>query len=311
MVNKKFLIVKPKYGLCNQLLSISKGIVYGIASKRDVIYSSFQLDYRNENNICEFSDIIDIIHLQEIIKKINIDINIYSDIKITGKKIETFSEEPISYLKDFIPILFYDENINNEYLDIDNPISSSIPYYYEKIYDYINLNIKFTDKYINLANDIKKSLNLNIYSCIHLRLEDDSINYMKSQCGKDIDINLINDIYKKKYLDEICFLNNIKENGSNNIYICSSLGINDNLNNDFYKQIKSKYNLIDKNDLINLDKNFNYREIYGIIDFIIAKDSIYFIGSDWSSFSMYIYNNHKNNKKNTKLIDIWNSIKNI
>lgn len=308
-MNRKFLIIKPKYGLCNQLLSISKGIVYGIISKRDVIYHSFQLDYRDENNVCEFSDIIDIEHLQGIIKKINIDINIESNIKITGKKIETNTDEPISYIKDFIPILFYDVNINDEYLDIDNPISSSIPYHYEKIYDYINLHIKFTDKYINLANDIKKSLNLTIYSCIHLRLEDDSINYMKDQCSKEIELNIVNSFYKKKYLDEIKVLSNIKYN--HNIYICSSLGINNNLNNEFYNEIKKEYNLIDKNDLIDLNKNFNYREIYGIIDFIIAKDSIYFIGSDWSSFSMYIYNNHINNKKNAKLIDIWNCIKNI
>jgi hypothetical protein len=44
MSNKKFLIIRPKYGLCNQLLSISKGIIFGIISNRDVIYSNFQLD---------------------------------------------------------------------------------------------------------------------------------------------------------------------------------------------------------------------------------------------------------------------------
>jgi hypothetical protein len=33
-----------------------------------------------------------------------------------------------------------------------------------------------------------------------------------------------------------------------------------------------------------------------------------FIGSDWSSFSIYIYNNHSYYNKPYKLIDIWTEI---
>ena len=60
----RYLIVRPKYGLCNQLFSISKGIIFGLISDRDVIFNSFQLDYKNDNNTCDFHDVIDIIHLQ-------------------------------------------------------------------------------------------------------------------------------------------------------------------------------------------------------------------------------------------------------
>ena len=43
-INKKFLVVRPKYGLCNQIYCISKGIIFGLISNRDVIFSKFQLD---------------------------------------------------------------------------------------------------------------------------------------------------------------------------------------------------------------------------------------------------------------------------
>jgi len=88
-----------------------------------------------------------------------------------------------------------------------------------------------------------------------------------------------------------------------NIYASTSLGLNDNINNDFYEEIKKKYNLIDKSDLIKDFKDNNYREILAIIDIIIAKDSELFIGTDWSSFSCNIHHTHIINDKKSILID--------
>jgi hypothetical protein len=83
--------------------------------------------------------------------------------------------------------------------------------------------------------------------------------------------------------------------------------MNENINNEFYKNLKTKYNIIDKNDIIKVNEN-ECREIYGIIDFIIAQDSLYFCGSDWSSFSIFIYFNHKKSKKDARLINIWETL---
>ena len=92
--------------------------------------------------------------------------------------------------------------------------------------------------------------------------------------------------------------------------------IDNNINNSFYNEIKLKYNLLDKNDFINNnninnDNNNNIRELFAIIDYIIAQDSIYFIGSDWSSFSICLNNYQIANNKASKLIDIWETIKNL
>ena len=303
MSNKKILIVRPKYGLCNQLLSISKGIIFGIISNRDVIYSNFQLDYKDENNLCEFHDIIDIKHLQKILVILGLNIKIYSKSNVESIKIKTNTHDNISYVKDFIKLLTNPENNNIDYLDIDNPISADIPDEYEKIYRYININIKFIDKYIKIAELIKNKLKLENYTCIHLRIEDDALNFMQRHNSK-LTIEDINNLHIKKYDDEFNYLKYI----NSKIYICSSLLITNNINNDLYKFLKEKYKLLDKNDFI-ADKDFNSnREIYGIIDYIIAKDSIYFIGADWSSFSMYINEHHLFYKKAVKLLDIYNSI---
>ena len=55
------------------------------------------------------------------------------------------------------------------------------------------------------------------------------------------------------------------------------------------------------------DDNFNHRELYGIIDYLVALKSRYFIGCDWSSFSIAIKNHHQFYKKDYNLLNIWKS----
>jgi hypothetical protein len=307
-MKNKYLIVTPKYGLCNQLMAISKGIILGIITNRNIIFKNFQLDYRNNENRCDFDEIIDIEYLKKILIKYNISINIDSA-NIDGTKVITYTDTHISYIKDFIPILMYESNINEIYLDIENPISYTLPDEYIELYNNINVNIKFNDKYINIANTIKKNLKLMDYSVIHLRLEDDSINFLHNNKNNNKSYNEINNIYIQKYIDEIERIK--KHNINNSIYICTSLNTDNNVNNNIYDELKLKYNLIDKNDYIKLiDTNEKCREIYAIIDFIIAKDGIYFVGSDWSSYSIYIYSHYKYSNKACLLIDIWNNIVN-
>ena len=233
-------------------------------------------------------------------------INISSDLNIKSKKINTFSNENISNIKDFINILLHEENVNEKLLDIDNPISSTIPEKYNNLYKYLNINIKFIDKYIIMAHEIKNNLNLKDYVCIHLRLEDDAIKFMIDQNNK-LNFDDLNLIYKKKYLNEF---ENLKKINNTPIYTCTSLIVNENINNEFYKKLKEEYNCVDKNMFIN-NSDYKCRELYAIIDYIIAKDSLYFIGCDWSSFSYYIVQNHLLTKKNFKLIDIYESVKKL
>jgi len=310
-MKKNILIIKPRYGLCNQLSSISKGIIYGYLTNRDIIFNGFQLDYRHDDNLFDFDEVINIDDLQKTINKYNLNINISSNRNIIGTKIYTENEKDISHIKDFIPYLFYENNLKEHILDIGNPISSKIPIEYMKIQTAIEGEINFSIKYNLLANNIIQSMKLEDYICLHLRIEDDAINYMKILKGyTNIDIISINSIYKNKYLERLEFLKNNKIVSNQMIYVCTSLGIDENLNNDFYKDIKKEYGLIDKTDIMNIDilEDCKCREIYAIIDFIIAKKSSHFIGVDWSSFSLQIYNSHLTHNKLAELINIWSEI---
>lgn len=310
-MSKKILIIKPRYGLCNQLSSISKGIIYGHLCNRDIIFNGFQLDYRHDNNLLDFHEVINIEELQKTINKFGLNVKVISNKNMIGKKIDTGNNEDISHIKDFIPYLFFPNNIREQILDIGNPITSIIPVEHMKLQNAIEYEITFNLKYNIMANNIIEKMKLKDYICLHLRLEDDAINYMKILKGyENTDIESINTIYKNKYLERLIFLKKNKIIDNQMIYICTSLGIDKNNNNDFYKGIKKEFGLIDKTDIMNINilEDCKCREIYAIIDFIIAKQSTYFIGIDWSSFSLQIYNSHLANNKLAELINVWSEI---
>lgn len=310
-MSKKILIIKPRYGLCNQLSSISKGIIYGYLSNRDIIFNGFQLDYRHDDNLLDFHEVINIHELQKTLLKYNLNIKVSSNKNIIGKKIDTLDEEDISHIKDFIPYLFNINNENEPILDIGNPITSKIPIEHMKLQNLIEGEIQFSNKYNIMAKNIIRTMGLKDYICLHLRLEDDAINYMKILKGyNNVDVNPINLFYKNKYLERLDFLKKNKLTDTQKIYVCTSLGIDENTNNDFYNEIKKEYNLYDKTNImnINISEDCKCREIYAIIDFIIAKNSAHFIGIDWSSFSLQIYNSHMDKGKPAELINIWSEM---
>ena len=113
--------------------------------------------------------------------------------------------------------------INEEYLDIDNPISSIIPDEYHKLLNEIDLNVKCTDKYIDLSKNIKKKLNLTNYIAIHLWLEDDG--------------------YIKRYINH---LNIFKDMKQYKIYICTSLNMNENIYNHCIHNTQNEHSRIQK-----------------------------------------------------------------
>lgn len=313
---EKIFILEPRYGLCNQLSCIALGIVLGIMYNRSIYYNGFQLDYKNEEEIIDFSKIIDVDKLKLFIHQKGFHVNILEKINIEQKKKEKNlyyqGNLIISDIKDIYTLLELKENKNVEVLNIKNPISTFIQPTMKSLYEEIKLNINFHSQFLKLATTIKQHFNLENYCCIHLRMEDDAIDFMIRLLKKN-NFELINDIYKEVYLNEI---NKIISLGINNIYICTSLCLYENKNNLFYEIIKKKYNLFDKHDILNeikfedINPQLNKREIFGIIDYIIAQDSVYFVGCDWSSFSLALKNYHDSKNKSCNLLNIWKICKN-
>jgi len=304
MDNKNIFLINLTSGLCNQLNTIAKSIILAEIFNRNIYFQSFQIHYNSNDNKSNFSEVINIDKLQENINKLKLQVKILKELNINSTEIIQLNSnnQKYEYIQDYISLITKQKHI--KYLNIECPTSALLPDKYKEMEENIILDIHFSDKFTYLASRIKETFNLNNYICVHLRLEDDCLKYMKSLLN-NLSLKEIEDIYKEIYLIELekIYKYNVK------IYICTSLGIYENNNNQFYKELKQKYNLIDKNDLLlsmNLG-NYNYkcRELYGIIDYLIAKDSTYFVGCDWSSFSILLYKNHLLHNKKASLLNLW------
>jgi len=302
MIDKKIFIVTPRGGLCNQLISVTNGIIYSNYFNRDIHFNGFQLDYKNNQKYIKVDKILNIKKIQTIINELNLSVNILIDIAY-DKSYKKIYNEDIS-IKDLYKEIDTEDNLDIDILNIGNLLNVNLPssnneINYQSLANSINISLEFCDYYIDCANLIKKNLNLKNYACVHMRLEDDAINYFSKYYK--LTNNSYNRLIKNSYIKE---LDDIDKNELkyDNIYICSSLIIQDNINNEFYNELKEKYSLVDKNHLINKDDIDKYRELYAIIDFIIAKDADYFVGNQSSSFSHYINNYFNIKDKPSKLI---------
>ena len=301
MSDKKIFIVTPRGGLCNQLVSITNGIIFSNYFNRDVHFNGFQLDYKNPDEYIAFEKILNFKKLQKSINDLDLKVNII--IEVDYNKKYKMIENANLCIKDMCSEINKRENKNIDILNIGNLLNVNLPpndvFNYPNISNILNTSFEFSEYYDECVNYIKKSLNLKQYACVHMRLEDDAINYF-SEYYK-INKEDYNKNTQNNYIKEIDDIKNNKKTNKK-IYICSSLIIQDNMNNDFYREIKKKYSLVDKNHLINKDDINKYRELYAIIDFIIAKDADYFIGNNPSSFSHFINNYFKVKNKESKMI---------
>ena len=308
----KILIIRPIHGLCNQINSLVKGILLAYHTNRNLYIDQFQIDCNHIEKRNSIDQIYDLEKLQTIIDFFKLDVKILEEINIKDNSI--IKKLNIQHENDYNNIIIENYMKNNEnelILDIENlSLFFDIKKHnLEEIYEQLRINLPFHNKYVELSEKIKETFHLQNYVCVHLRLEDDCFDYMK-KCLNDqaITKNDIINIYKSVYEKELEELRKYKVK----IYICTSLGIYSNQLNSYYKKLKNKYNLIDKNDLINsfsLNAKIKCRELYGIIDFLIAKNANYFIGCEWSSFSILISKASQFYNKNSKLLDLWQACK--
>ena len=214
-MNKVF-IFEPRSGLCNQLNCIAIGLVIGSIYNRKIYFHKFQLDYMNVNNLIDFESIIDIDYLNKILKQYNINTNIIKNSElskynlnmdnINQVEILDTNNEMIFNIKNIFPFINLNNNQKKDILNIQNPITTIIPEEYNDFYNYIRLNIKFNQKYIDIANEIINKFELNNFCCIHLRIEDDAIEYIRN----NNDYDYVIDIYKQIYINELEVLKKLK-----------------------------------------------------------------------------------------------------
>jgi hypothetical protein len=307
MPSRSIFIVKLYGGLCNQLQSITKSILLGQKYNRDIYIDKFHTNVYN-NSKCAITEVLNLTELNCMLTKLNIDINVltilHKNIACNIKPLYGVEYDKISTLNNLNDSLELPENQITPYLDIGNPISLCIYKSfglqfldYSNRYHTIICNMPFHTKFYDLANSIKADLNLTDYICIHLRIEDDAIDYYSSVCNieKDVLIKTLLEFYK----------NQIHKNYDSRIYICTGLLYFNNLHNPFYNLLKTtNSNIVDKQHF-KIDKYYTQnRELLAIIDYIIAQDAKKFIGWGFSSFSILLYVLHKNKNNPCEVLHI-------
>jgi hypothetical protein len=298
------IIISPRIGLCNQLKTIANGILLGIKYNRNIYIDKFQVDLKS-GELCDINIVLNIKKINIFLKKI---------LKTSIKILTTIDEDIIDNLNNYcLPDIDY-KNIQNisyindiielnktmEIIYLDNIVSLDIYKSFNFIYDdysgdnlftLIITNIQFDNAFYKIKDYVKEELNLTKFNSIHLRIEDDAIEYF-SLC-----YNLSIEDYNNKILK--FYDDNIKILGKDKTYICSGMIDFDNIiNNDYYTNLMKNNNLLcDKKNII-IDKFYlNNRELIAIVDLLIAYDSEIFVGSLISSFSSTISHYFKYNNK--------------
>ena len=146
------------------------------------------------------------------------------------------------------------------------------------LYDTIMSNLTFCKHFHDMKDIIKKQLNLTSFNCVHLRIEDDAINYF-STC-----YNLTVGEYNDRLLS---FYN--KRFEPIRTYVCSGmLRFDNSINGKYYNSLMKNKTICDKSNIIIDEHYLSNRELIAIIDLLIAYDSDNFIGCHISSFSRVI-----------------------
>jgi hypothetical protein len=287
---KKVFIVKPRNGLCNQLQTIVNSILLAEVYNRDIYFDKFEINIYN-NNLDSFDNIISIDNLNKLLLELNIDVRIIKTIDdaINIKMLPNYDQIPTANNIN----IYIDEYNHESYIDIGNPVSL------DRGCKYLNVlhGIPFQQRFYDKANLVKDKLNFDKYICIHLRLEDDALNFYS--VTQNIDINELTNKLKNEYLK---IINN---NCNTLIYVCTSLNLFDNINNEFYTNLKSNNkNIIDKQSIEFEKEYIDNRELAAIVDLIIAIDAHEFYGWGWSSYSNFLSSMHQVNNNKTYLINI-------
>jgi len=292
---KKKFIISFKNGLCNQLILLAKAIIIGHIFNRDLIFNGFQVDYQG-SDYWPLDSVVNINKLQQFLINNKIYVTLFTNFiydknnNRNGKNSKNRKNYKILEKDNPFLIDEINKNLDYQFLDCQTIFPAHIPDIYYKLFEHILINIDFVDFFHEKVAKIKNVLCLKNYNCVHLRMEDDIIHFMKQDFNYDNDFT--NKYYKGLYNEEL------EKMVGQKVFICTGLGLSENMNNNYYEEIKNKYNLVDKHQY--MDNFYKYRELHAIIDLIIAKESDYFVGGNISTFSYVVILHFNSKNKNFK-----------
>jgi hypothetical protein len=161
-------------GLCNQLYAIKGTCEYAYQNNINTIVIENFLTDINKNTYCNISEVIDLNHLNNLLKNYNIKI--------------------------------LDWNADDGFPKT-NVIFNHAPYWSKSqdfdLTTYIIPNLKFTPQFYDVANEILRQNKITVEPCnvIHLRLENDAIEHWSKE--QNIDSEKFKQLLENKYINII------------------------------------------------------------------------------------------------------------
>lgn len=242
-------------GLCNQLYAIKGTCEYAYDNNINTIVIENFLTDINKNTYCNISEVIDLNHLNELLKIYNIKVLDWNTDSGLQKTNVIFNEAPYWHI-----------NLNPNF----NPYTIPNP----DLTIYIMSNLKFTSKFYDIANEILKKNKITAEPCnvIHLRLENDAIQYWSKE--NNISLQEFKQILENKYINKI------------NKYINKNfitIVIASDYDNNVIKYLDARRYLY-----YTTEKKFKERELNAIVDLIISQTcNRVFLGFYESSFAYW------------------------
>jgi hypothetical protein len=270
------------WGLFNQLISFTNSIIIANQANRHIYDPRVLVNYNSFESI-PISSVIDIDGLNQVLKSLNIHTRIVNHNKIINWT-KSLNYDGTTLISNHLPIICNNiSSQNTKYLNTGNMFNLTLQKseYISNIERQIFCSLPFTPRFYEILNYCKEHFLTDNYSVVHLRLEDDWINFSKH----DKNFTQHSEDLFGRYLDKM----NETFESDDKIYLATHLLKSSNVNNSMVDRIKDRYKnlvpMISWRDVFDMPVG---REIDALVDYIICINANKFIGTVGSTFSAVI-----------------------
>lgn len=290
-------------GLVNQFINLVNGITLCNPIGRH-IYNPRFLPYYNNTDWIPLSNIIDIDHLNKILASLKFTTRIITEESVGQEKwIKSNRYNKVCSTDSRIQILEVLSEEKNKYVDIGDVFSASLEKdsHIDKFELEFFRNIKFVSQFQVALNYIQDNYLGQKYNVVHLRLEDDFVAPFSSLFRK-YSYQEYTMILMNRYLEHMDKM----FSPDDKIYIATHLSKSHYENNYVIDLIREKY----PNIIISVPWREHVslplgREVDAIVDFMIGRNALNFIGMHGSTFSILISKVNQARGKKSEIVSLF------
>ena len=270
-------------GLFNQLINLINGLIIGHLTQRVIYHPRFLPNYNSLDSI-PLEEILDLVHLNQLLSSLNLNTSIEFNKTVDEKewvisKYYNKLTNPLTTnsLDEICSKLFQEDS---PYLNIGSVFGLLST---NDLEDVLFGQIRFLPKYYEVLNHCLTYFNSK-YNTIHLRLEDDWINFISESSRISFE-----DYTQKLFNDYLLSMEKIFS-PNDTIFLATHLLKSNNRNNHLIDRIRITY----PNLVYSIPWRDNFpdflpgREIDAIIDYLIGINGERFIGLYFSTYSRII-----------------------